>query len=76
MESIQRQRWREGTTRLRLGLDRLIPPADDRLVARVIRIVTDPVTRLVIEDYHLTGIELDSGQIVPRTAVFLRIRGR
>jgi thioredoxin reductase len=44
--------------------------------ARVIRIVTDPVTRLVIEDDHLTGIELDSGQIVPRTAVFLRIRGR
>jgi hypothetical protein len=44
--------------------------------ARVIRIVTDSVTRLVIEDDHLTGIELDSGQIVPRTAVFLRIRGR
>jgi hypothetical protein len=48
----------------------------DRLVARVIRIVTDPVTRLVIEDDHLTGIELDSGQIVPRTAVFVPPRGR
>ena len=31
-----------------------------------------PVARLVVEDDRLTGVELESGQVVPRTAVFVR----
>ena len=32
------------------------------------------VARLVVEDDRLTGVELDDGQVVPRTAVFVRPR--
>jgi thioredoxin reductase len=46
----------------------------DQLVARAIGVVNDPVTRLVIDDDHLTGVQLDSGRVVPRKAVFLRPR--
>ncbi len=50
--------------------------ADQRqqLVARAIGIVDAPVTRLVVEDDRLTGVEVESGQIVPRAAVFVRPR--
>jgi thioredoxin reductase len=50
--------------------------ADQRqqLVARAIGIVDEPVTRLVITDDRLTGVEVATGQIVPRTAVFVRPR--
>ena len=52
------------------------PTAEQReqLAARAIGIVDPPVTRLVIEDDHLTGVEVESGQIVPRAAVFVRPR--
>jgi thioredoxin reductase len=52
------------------------PTADQReqLVARAIGIVETPVARLVVEDDRLTGVELDSGQVVPRAAVFVRPR--
>ena len=46
----------------------------EQLVARAIRIVEATVTRLVIDDDHLTGVELDSGQVIPRSAVFVRPR--
>jgi thioredoxin reductase len=48
--------------------------ADQRqqLVARAIGIVDQPVTRLVVDDDRLIGVEVDSGQVVPRTAVFIR----
>jgi thioredoxin reductase len=45
-----------------------------QLVARAIGIVDEPVTRLVVEDDRLSGVELASGQVVPRTAVFVRPR--
>ena len=32
------------------------------------------MARLVVEDDHLTGVELDSGRVVPRAAVFVRPR--
>ena len=44
----------------------------EELVARAIGVVDAPVTRLVAEDDQLTGVELEGGQVVPRTAVFLR----
>lgn len=48
--------------------------ADEReqLTARAIGVVEGPVARLVVDDDHLTGVELESGQVVPRTAVFVR----
>jgi thioredoxin reductase len=45
-----------------------------QLIARAIGIVDEPVTRLVVNDDRLTGVEVDSGQVVPRTAVFIRPR--
>ena len=44
----------------------------EALVARAVRIVDEPVRRLVVHDDRLTGVELASGQVVPRTAVFVR----
>ena len=44
----------------------------EQLVARAIGIVDDPVARLVVEDDRLTGVELTSGSVVPRAAVFVR----
>jgi thioredoxin reductase len=48
--------------------------ADEReqLVARAIGIVDGPVRSLVVEDDRLTGVEVDDGRVVPRTAVFVR----
>jgi thioredoxin reductase len=43
-----------------------------QLEARGIRIVHGEVARLVIDDDRLTGVELTDGQIIPRTAVFIR----
>jgi thioredoxin reductase len=36
--------------------------------------VDGPVTRLVVEDDQLTGVELADGRVVRRTAVFVRPR--
>ncbi len=44
----------------------------EQLVARAIGVVDGPVARLVVEDDRLTGVELESGQVVHRTAVFVR----
>jgi thioredoxin reductase len=46
----------------------------ERLVARGIHIVDDPVSRVVVENDTLTGVELATGAIVPRAAVFVRPR--
>jgi len=46
----------------------------EQLEARDIGIVDGTVARLVIEQGRLTGVELESGQVVPRTAVFVRPR--
>jgi thioredoxin reductase len=43
-----------------------------QLEARGIEVVDGIVARFLIEDDRLTGLELDDGRIVPRTAVFIR----
>jgi thioredoxin reductase len=37
-----------------------------------VRIVHGEVTRLVVDDDHLSGVELADGQVISRTAVFIR----
>ena len=46
----------------------------EQLVARAIGVVEEPVVRLVVENDRLAGVELDSGTVVPRAAVFVRPR--
>lgn len=46
----------------------------EQLVARAIGIVDEPVVSLAVEDDHLTGVVIDGGRIVPRTAIFVRPR--
>lgn len=46
----------------------------EQLVARAIGVVDEPVVRLVVDHGRLTGVELGSGHVVPRTAVFVRPR--
>jgi thioredoxin reductase len=48
------------------------PEEREQLVARAIGIVDEPVARLVVEDDRLTGVELVTGRVVPRAAVFVR----
>ncbi|WP_125035265.1 NAD(P)/FAD-dependent oxidoreductase [Nocardioides sp. LS1] len=51
---------------------RLTADQREQLVARAVGVVDEPVTRLVVEDDRLTGVELRSGHVVPRAAVFVR----
>jgi len=48
--------------------------ADQRaqLAARAIEVADGRVARLVVDDDRLTGVQLDGGRVVPRTAVFVR----
>lgn len=46
----------------------------EQLAARGIGVVETPVTRLVVEDDVLRGLELDDGHFVARDAVFVRPR--
>jgi thioredoxin reductase len=46
----------------------------EELAARTIRVVDAPVARLVVEGDRLTGVELATGQVVARAAVFVRPR--
>jgi thioredoxin reductase len=43
-----------------------------RLASRGVRVVSGEVRRLVVQDDRLVGLELASGQIIPRVAVFVR----
>jgi thioredoxin reductase len=43
-----------------------------QLEARAVRIEDGIVSRLVIDDDRLTGVELDGGRFIPRNAVFVR----
>jgi thioredoxin reductase len=44
----------------------------EQLAARAIGVIDAPVAGLVVDDDRLTGVELVTGQVVPRTAVFVR----
>jgi thioredoxin reductase len=48
------------------------PKDQAELDARGITVVRGEVARLIVENDHLSGVELADGQIVPRTAVFIR----
>jgi thioredoxin reductase len=46
----------------------------EQLRAREIEIIDGRIARLRVDDDRLTGVELDSGHVVPRAAVFVRPR--
>ena len=46
----------------------------DALAACDVRVVDGAVRRLVVEDDHLTGVELADGTVIERSAVFVRPR--
>ncbi|WP_028636605.1 NAD(P)/FAD-dependent oxidoreductase [Nocardioides sp. URHA0032] len=48
--------------------------AREELVARAIGFVPEKVTRLVVDEDRLTGVEFADGHFVPRSAVFVRPR--
>lgn len=50
----------------------LSPEDLEQLEARGVRVTTGVVTSLVIEGDRLTGVVLADGQVIPRTAVFIR----
>jgi thioredoxin reductase len=54
--------------------DSLTSDQRHQLVARAIGVVDGTVSRLVVQDDRLTGVELDDGRVVPRAAVFVRPR--
>ena len=45
-----------------------------QMEARGIRVVDGEVSRLVVDDDHLRGVELTDGRVIPRRAVFVRPR--
>ena len=50
----------------------LTPTEHEQLIARAIGVVEGPVARLVVEQDRLQGVELASGRLVVRDAVFVR----
>jgi thioredoxin reductase len=54
--------------------DQLSADAREQLVARAIGVVDGPVKRIVVRHDRLTGVELEDGRVVPRSAVFVRPR--
>jgi len=56
------------------GGEQLTADQRQRLVARAIGIVDEPVTRLVVTGDRLTGVEVAGGRIISRTAIFVRPR--
>jgi thioredoxin reductase len=54
--------------------DELAEEDREALHARTIGVIEGPVSRLVVEDDALTGVELTDGRVVPRAAVFVRPR--
>lgn len=46
----------------------------EQLVARAIGIVEGAVMRVVVDDDHVRGIEVEDGRVIPRSAVFVRPR--
>jgi thioredoxin reductase len=54
--------------------DALTAQQREQLAAREIRVVEGTVQRLRVKDDELSGVELDDGRVVRRTAVFVRPR--
>jgi thioredoxin reductase len=54
--------------------DALTGEQREQFAARGIRVIHTAVTRLIVEADRLTGVELENGEVEPRTAVFVRPR--
>jgi thioredoxin reductase len=54
--------------------DTLTADQHEQLAARAIGVVEGTVTRLVVNDDRLQGVELDDGRFIARSAVFVRPR--
>jgi thioredoxin reductase len=54
--------------------DELTSDQHEQLLSREIVVVEGTVTRLVVDNDQLHGIEMDDGRLIPRTAVFVRPR--
>jgi thioredoxin reductase len=52
--------------------DTLTADQREQLAARAIGVVDGLVRRLVVHDDHLSGVELEDGPVIRRTAVFIR----
>jgi thioredoxin reductase len=52
----------------------LTPEHRSQLVARAIGIVEGPISTVMVEDDHLTGVALADGRTVPRDALFVAAR--
>ena len=65
------RQWSSDVTFFAHTLD-LAPPERAQLDALGVRIVTGRVESLVVDDDRLTGVRLEDGRTVPRTAVFVR----
>jgi thioredoxin reductase len=50
----------------------LTDPEESELVARGVRVVRGDIARLLVEDDRLIGVELLDGQVIGRSAVFIR----
>ncbi|WP_036565752.1 NAD(P)/FAD-dependent oxidoreductase [Nocardioides halotolerans] len=50
----------------------ITPVEREQLLARAVGVVEGPVRGLVVEDDRLAGVELDTGRVVRRDAVFVR----
>jgi thioredoxin reductase len=55
-------------------VDRLTADAREQLTSRAIGIVDGRVRRLVVDDDRLTGIQMENGRVISRTAAFVRPR--
>jgi thioredoxin reductase len=49
----------------------LTPAQCAQLVARAIGVVEGPIARVLVEADHLSGVQLDDGQVIPRAALFV-----
>jgi thioredoxin reductase len=52
-------------------VDTLAPAQAGQLEARAIGVVEGPIARLLVQDDHLTGVQIDDGQVIPRAALFV-----
>lgn len=65
------RQWSDDVVFFRHTYD-LTTAEEARLEARAIRIIRGEVARLVVEDDRMTGVELTDGQVIARSAVFIR----
>jgi thioredoxin reductase len=51
--------------------DTLTPDQHFQLVARAIDVVEGTVSEVLVNSDHLTGVQMDDGQVIPRAALFV-----